>query len=90
MEELSQYNMILRYRPGSKHGNADSLSRIPVAEFCNAYSYGQKLENLPCGGCTYWARAERNWGSFIEEMDVGPICPKVVEVTGDVRCSTCG
>jgi hypothetical protein len=39
MEELSQYNMILRHRPGSKHGNADALSR------------GVKLKELPCELC---------------------------------------
>ncbi len=50
MEELSQYNMVVQYRPGSKHGNADALSRIPISEICDAYSYGVKLEDLPIGG----------------------------------------
>ncbi len=76
MEELSQYNMILKHRAGSKHGNADALSRIQIADYCNAYSYGVKLESLPCGGCAYCARAEHNWTEFTEEMDVGPICPR--------------
>ena len=32
MEELSQYNMVLRHRSGRKHGNADSLSRMCTDE----------------------------------------------------------
>jgi hypothetical protein len=28
MEELSQYDMVIKHRPGKNHGNADGLSRI--------------------------------------------------------------
>ncbi|VDI73855.1 Hypothetical predicted protein [Mytilus galloprovincialis] len=27
------------------------------------------LANLPCGGCTYCARAQQNWGQFTENVD---------------------
>ena len=27
---LQEYDMDIQYRPGSKHGNADGLSRIPL------------------------------------------------------------
>ena len=65
MEELSQYNMILKHRPGAKHGNADALSRIPGSrEYCEAFKLGVKPSDLPCGGCDYCTRADRNWGSF--------------------------
>jgi hypothetical protein len=29
IEELSQYNIIIQHRSGSKHTNADALSRVP-------------------------------------------------------------
>ncbi|MES9882037.1 MAG: pol polyprotein [Sedimenticola sp.] len=69
MEELSQFNMVLKYRPGLKHGNADALSRIPVEELCSEYTHGMRLEDLPCGGCTYCRRVDKNWGDFIREVD---------------------
>ena len=53
LEDLSQYNMILRYRPGKVHGNADALSRKLMAEICSHYSRHVNIEELPCGGCAY-------------------------------------
>ena len=62
--------MVLKHRPGRYHGNADSMSRIPVSsEHCNAYVPGVKPSDLPCGGCTYCTRADKNWGSFSREVD---------------------
>ena len=46
------------------------MSRIPVSrEHCNAYVPGVKPNDLPCGGCTYFTRADKNWGSFSREVD---------------------
>ena len=57
--------MILKHRPGDKHGNADALSRIPGSrEYCEAFKRGVKPSDLPCGGCDYCTRADRNWGTF--------------------------
>ncbi|MES9880179.1 MAG: RNase H-like domain-containing protein [Sedimenticola sp.] len=70
MEELSQYNMILRHREGRKHTNADALSRLITNETpCDTFSPAVKPEKLPCGGCKYCKRAYDNWGSFVEEVD---------------------
>ena len=47
MEELSQYNIILRHRAGRKHINADALSRMPAEEeYCGAFSAGVRPEDL--------------------------------------------
>ena len=43
MEELSQYNMVVQHRPGTKHGNADALSRKPDSLTpCTSYLAGIK------------------------------------------------
>ena len=70
LEELSQYNMILKYREGRKHVNADSLSRMPAGErHCSAFKVGVRPEDLPCGGCKYCVRADQNWKAFTETVD---------------------
>jgi uncharacterized membrane protein len=51
MEELSQYDMVIKHRPGKNHGNADGLSRIVEDEAgCPNYLSGVELKNLPCRG----------------------------------------
>ena len=70
LEELSQYNMVLRHRPGRDHCNADALSRKPAYPGeCGAYGAGRRLEELPCGGCRYCARAHENWAAFTDDVD---------------------
>lgn len=72
LEELSQYKVILKHRPGRKHANADSLSRPPVPdEMCYRYAMGGKLEDLPCfvDGCHYCRKAHENWARFTEDVD---------------------
>ena len=50
MEELSQYNMVIQYRPGTKHKNADALSRKPDALTpCPSFVAGIRPTDLPCG-----------------------------------------
>jgi len=70
LEELSQYNMTVIHRPGSKHHNADGLSRIgePAGE-CRNYQRGVPMEDLPCGGCHYCRKAQENWGQFERQLD---------------------
>ena len=41
IEELSQYDLEIQYRKGSKHANADALSRIPQPGTCKYYKHGQ-------------------------------------------------
>ncbi len=70
MEELSQYNMILKHRPGIKHCNADALSRKPDEYVeCNTYIAGVQPRDLPCGGCKYCGRADSQWGNFTRVVD---------------------
>ena len=69
IEELSQYNMVIQYRCAGKHGNADSLSRIPGGITCDQFVPGVKPTDLPCGGCSYCVRADSQWGAFSREVD---------------------
>ena len=70
LEELSQYNMILKSREGRKHVNADSLSRMPAGErHCSAFKMDVHPEDLPCGGCKYCVKADQNWRAFTETVD---------------------
>ena len=70
MEELALYHMVVQHRAGSKHGNADALSRIPEElSPCPSYVAGIQLSDLPCGGCRYCKRAEEQWGTFHKEVD---------------------
>ena len=70
IEELSQYDMVIKYRSGGKHTNCDSLSRIPVGEItCDQFVPGVKPTDLPCGGCSYCVRADSQWGAFSCEVD---------------------
>ena len=70
MEELSQYDMVIKHRPGKNHGNADGLSRIPDnLQFCSNYTPDEILSKLPCGGCAYCKRAHRTWNTFLHEID---------------------
>ena len=69
IEELFQYNMLLKYRPGRDHENADPVSRLPYERHCDAYLSDVRLEDLPCGGCRYCKKAHEDWGSFFEAVD---------------------
>jgi RNA:NAD 2'-phosphotransferase (TPT1/KptA family) len=77
IEELSQFDMEVKYRPGSKHANADALSRLPGDQMCPDYRLGVDLKHLPCGGCTYCVRAYEKWGDFVRDVDdVVPLAQK--------------
>ena len=70
IEELSQYHMVVKHREGSKHGNADALSRIPdPLSPCFKYISSIKLADLPCGGCHYCTRAHNQWAKFTDDAD---------------------
>ena len=68
MEELSQHNMVVQHRPGTKHGHADALSRKPDSLTpCTSYLAGIKPADLLCGGCHYCVRADQQWGNFTRD-----------------------
>jgi hypothetical protein len=68
LEELSQYNMEIRHRPGKKHCNADGLSRIP-ASGCPIVDLVVRPSDLPCGGCQKCLKALQAWNTFAEKVD---------------------
>ena len=49
IEYLSGYTFSIEYRKGSKHGNADSLSRCPNPQDCSCSNFDP--EELKCGPC---------------------------------------
>ncbi len=70
IEELSQYDLIIKHRPDKQHSNADALSRKPGKDgVCKEYRLDKELAYLPCGGCQYCQRAHRNWSEFVAEVD---------------------
>ena len=70
VEELSQYDMVVKHRPGKKHINGDTMSRRPGIELqCSNYRLGIELSDLPCKGCHYCKKAHENWGNFAVEVD---------------------
>ncbi|CAC5410538.1 unnamed protein product [Mytilus coruscus] len=83
LEELSQYHMEVRHRAGSKHINADALSRMPVDSPCQDFKTDVNLATLPCGGCPYCARAQAQWSKFMTDVDdVVPLASKGKGVEG--------
>ena len=78
LEELSQYHMTVKHRPGRNHVNADALSRLMDPTCANERArLGQILkDNLPCGFCEYCTRQHKHWADFQEEVDdVVPLAP---------------
>ena len=71
IEELAVYNIETAHvhRPGKDHVNDDGLSRMPDPQVqCNYYSYGCAVQDLPCGGCKYCVRANKQFGITIRWM----------------------
>ncbi|VDI32099.1 Hypothetical predicted protein, partial [Mytilus galloprovincialis] len=69
LEEISQFDMEIKHRPGAKHPNADALSRLPQYGPFPEFQVERVLTDLTCGGCTYCARAQQNWEQFTENVD---------------------
>ena len=84
LEELSQYALVIQHRPGSRHGNADAMSRIPAPEKeCNCYQAGHEPAQLPCGGCAYCRRMHTQWSRFEEDVDyVVPLGVRAIAAVG--------
>ena len=68
LEELARYNFVIQHRKGTKHSNADGLSRIQQ-DVCDCYMAGRDLDSLPCSGCKTCARAHAQWKRFEEDVD---------------------
>ncbi len=78
LEELSQFDMVIEHRSGSKHQNADGLSRIPLMDA--VCSHSQIIPpDLPCRGCSYCQRVHSRWARFEEDVDyVVPLALRAV------------
>ena len=77
LEELSQYDMIIKHRAGKHHTNADYLSRPTGRNNCD--NFDRTLKSLPCGGCSYCTKVQKQWASFFEEVDdVVPLTSSVI------------
>ena len=87
MEELSQYDMEIIYRPGKQHLNADALSRVPTKASCHNYQGSELLADLPCGGCKYCTRAHKQWHAFLHDVDdVVPLAePQVIKMKNQIQ-----
>ena len=74
IEELAVCNMDIGHPPGKDHENANDLSRIPDPLVqSNYYSYGGDAQDLPCGGCKYFVRANEQWDRFHDDgSDIEP------------------
>ena len=46
IQRLQEYDIEIRYRKGSSHGNADALSRKPCSESCNYCTTAEKKYEL--------------------------------------------
>ena len=65
-EILSQYDFTIVHRQGSKHGNADFLSRACEPTTCDCYDGQTILSDLPCSGCSDCLKKHEEWSSFMK------------------------
>ncbi len=82
--------MKIIHRKGSEHSNADALSRIQDNfEYCDCYSAGADVENLPCGGCAYCRRAHTQWSRFDDDVDdVVPLAVRSINAVSQVEVTS--
>ena len=87
LEELSQYDMVIIYRKGATHTNADGHSRIPDdVPFCDYYTAHCTPKDLPCydphNECRFCVRAHKQWSKFEEDVDdVVPLTVRRIQAT---------
>ena len=65
LEILSAFEFSIQHRPGSKHGNADGMSRCPSPEECLC-SDVDSLEYLKCGPCKKCTKRALDMESFMK------------------------
>ena len=70
MEELQQYAMKIQHRRGRDHVDADVLTRLrDDLPYCDCYRAASDITLLPCKGCKYCERAQKQWEEFEKEVD---------------------
>ena len=77
--------MVIQYRKGRTHSNADGQSRIPdTVPFCKFYVSHCKPSELPCGGCHFCLKAHKEWSRFEEDVDyVVPLVVRQISQVGN-------
>jgi len=65
MESLSQYDFQIQRRPGTKHTNADALSRKPSENQLCQHQKDEKLDP-DCTECNEW---KQEWTEFNKKID---------------------
>ena len=73
LEILSQYDFTIVHRQGSKHGNADFLSRACEPTTCDCYDGQTILSDLPCSGCSDCLKKHEEWSSFMKYDNIVPL-----------------
>ena len=82
IEILSRFNFKIEHRVGTKHTNADAMSRVPCDPFlCDCYDGTSVLDELPCKGCDTCVKKHIQWSSFLEEADVRPLGANNIKMT---------
>lgn len=75
---------MIQHRAGKLHGKADALLRREE-DTCNRYHTGHIYKSLPCDGCYYCQRVEKQWGRFSEEVDyIAPLATRRIELSRTV------
>lgn len=69
LEVLSQYDMSIAHRSGSKHVDADVLSRYQPEVPCREMSIHVDPKDLPFHGCTHCTKVHHSWAVFAKEID---------------------
>ena len=73
LEILSQYDFSIIHRQGSKHGNADFLSRACEPTTCDCYDGQTILSDLSCSGCCDCLKKHEEWSSFMKYDNIVPL-----------------
>ena len=67
LEYLAEFDFEIEHRAGSKHQNADALSRLPDA--AGNQCQQSPAASLPCGNCEYCRKRHSEWTSFDRDID---------------------
>ena len=69
IEILSEFDFSVEYRPGTKHGNADGMSRRPEVKDCECDGKEVSLQCGPCNRCK--KRTLEMHSSLWKQRDIG-------------------
>lgn len=80
LEVLSQYTMKIQHISGSKHVNADVLSRYQPGTPCQGMLIHTDPLDLPCQGCAHCIKVHCRWSTFVTDInDIVPLAKVAVK-----------